>query len=149
MFVPVALTFVAFCCAASLFAGMAARRCGVALAAVHVIANAAGWTTADWQALFALNLLAMFVVLWRPAGWLQVVMSGLFLAGAMKHLAFGFSQQSHNAEMVAWQYGVGIALAQAALLLIFTGGRLVGHFGGGGALFRRGLVDIARSADSP
>lgn len=146
MSVLAALIFVALACGIGCVAGGPARRCAFALAALHLAANIAGWNTQQWFGLFVLNLTAMYFTFWRPAGWFQQIMAGLFLAGAVEHLAFAFSSQSYNAEMVAWQFGMWTALAEAAALFIYSGGRLVGIGRRWNALRRRKMVRFAQSA---
>jgi hypothetical protein len=150
MFVMLSLLFVAAACVVALLINdRPARRCAIALAGVHLIANLAGWMTTDWFQLFTLNLAAMFFTFWKPAGLFQRIMAGLFLAGAAEHLAFYFSSQSHHAETVAWQIGTGIALVEASALLIYSGGRLVGRTRLGNALRRRRLVPEKVEAVEP
>lgn len=148
-FVTLALWFVGIACAVALLIDAQSRRCALALAGVHLVANLAGWMTPDWFELFVLNLAAMFFTFWKPAGWFQRIMAGLFLAGAAEHLAFAFSSQSHHAETVAWQIGTGIALAEAAALLIYSGGCLVGRTRLGDALHRGRLVPQKGKAVEP
>jgi hypothetical protein len=125
-----------------------ARRCAIVLAAVQVAAFAAGWNTADWLGLFLLDLAAMVATLWKPAGMLQIAMSGLFLAAAAKNLAFVFSNKSYDSEVVAWYTAMGICIMQASILLLYAGGRLVRYIGFDPALLFRKMVRAAHRADT-
>lgn len=141
--VPGVLTLIGIACVAALLVGKSARRCGIAFALTHVVANVVGVSIADWQFLFILNLLAMYLAARRPAGELQMVMAGLFLAESTQHLAYGLSRQTFYAEMVSWQVGVLIALTQAAVLLGYTGWVVGRRVGLGNALLRSGLVRLS------
>ena len=123
----------------------AARRCALGLCGAQLVSWGLGLES--WLALLMLDLAAMAFVAWRPAGWLQTLIGGLFLAAAVKHVAFGLSNQTYYASLVAWNVGITITIMQASILLAHIGGR-VGKTAWVSRPFRgRGLVRLARPAD--
>lgn len=140
-------SFVAVACIVAMFADVPAVRSAIGLAVLHIVANSAELMSDDWFWLFLLNLAAMAFVVWKPAGLFQAAMGGLFLAGAVKHLAFGLSDQTLAGEMVAWRTGVAVALFQALLLLLYSGWWHVDRSGLWGSVRSRFMVRQAAAAN--
>ena len=123
----------------------AARRCALGLCGAQLVSWGLGLES--WLALLILDLVTMFFVTRYPAGWLQTLIGALFLAAACKHFAFGVSNQTYYASLVAWNVGITITIMQASILLAHIGGR-VGKTAWVSRPFRgRGLVRLARPAD--